>query len=652
MDKTATLLAMLRNEGDIVPLWLSHVLTLFDRVIIIDNCSLDGTREYLESRCDDGGQLQLLHFPDRVYIQAELMNHLLWDDELGALSGDFVFFLDGDEFLPFESHDSFKEFLSSAPEDGPFSLRWRNCLPKIEREELLREDYLISTRASKFEKVASCSKWLREVSAKVIQGNHGFITPDGGIVETQELGEIHHFPLRSRNQALTKLRIGIGAYDNLGRNRVSEEGSHLEHLFDSFTQGSLSWLDLGIAAAFYGEFGFPTPNSLDEIFEEKSWTMACSREIPPIERKNDHLIELMLEDYRSPSPSKLASAMRPLTVQSFDGTVSLGKKSIVDSFWCRNETEESLSPSYSREKWKSHLKSSFEFIAPAFWNFQVDCISAWYGHVPVMNCFLPIIAPSTFVELGSHYGNSFFAILNGAKRHGKELFGVAIDTWTGDENSGYYDEGVWNFFSKKLKESYSDRACALRMDFSQALNCFPESSIDLLHIDGHHRYASVAEDFEAYLPKLSQRAVLLFHDINEYEKGFEVWKLWKELKDRYPSLEFCHGHGLGMLAVGRDCEDFRLCCDILNEDESLYCWLQSLFQSLATFYDTRIHDRRFWNQSKEIEIEKLQKQRAAEIEELKRRVEDLSFDFKNVTSSRSWKITAPLRALMDYLRGT
>jgi hypothetical protein len=86
--------------------------------------------------------------------------------------------------------------------------------------------------------------------------------------------------------------------------------------------------------------------------------------------------------------------------------------------------------------------------------------------------------------------------------------------------------------------------------FDDALAYIPDASVDLLHIDGFHTYEAVRHDFESWQHKLSDSAVVLFHDTNVREGDFGVWRLWEELSSQFPRFEFPHGHGLGILAVG------------------------------------------------------------------------------------------------------
>lgn len=113
-----------------------------------------------------------------------------------------------------------------------------------------------------------------------------------------------------------------------------------------------------------------------------------------------------------------------------------------------------------------------------------------------------------------------------------------------------YGEQIFETLKSYHDGRYSAFSQLVRATFDEALSKFPDGTIDLLHIDGTHFYEDVKHDFESWLPKLSQRGVVLFHDINQKDRGFGVYKYWDELKSRYPYFEFAHGHGLGVLGVG------------------------------------------------------------------------------------------------------
>ncbi len=176
--------------------------------------------------------------------------------------------------------------------------------------------------------------------------------------------------------------------------------------------------------------------------------------------------------------------------------------------------------------------------------------SAWYGHVPFAHWIAAACAPAVLVELGTHYGASYFAFCEALARHGVDVRAYAVDTWQGDPHAGHYGNEVFESVRAFHDERYRGFSTLLRCTFTDALNHFADGSVDLLHIDGFHTYEAVRGDWEAWRPKLSDRAVVLFHDTNVRERDFGVWRLWAELRREHPGFEFLHSHGLGVLAYG------------------------------------------------------------------------------------------------------
>ena len=175
---------------------------------------------------------------------------------------------------------------------------------------------------------------------------------------------------------------------------------------------------------------------------------------------------------------------------------------------------------------------------------------AWTGHIPFALWIVSAARPRTIVELGAHYGNSFFALCQMADALDLDCTAYAVDTWVGDEHSGAYGEDVFARVSEHNARYYGRFASLVRSTFDDAVDHFTDGEIDLLHIDGHHTYESVKHDFESWLPRLSDRAIVLFHDVTVRERGFGVHRLWKEIEAAHATFTFDHSHGLGVAAIG------------------------------------------------------------------------------------------------------
>lgn len=215
-------------------------------------------------------------------------------------------------------------------------------------------------------------------------------------------------------------------------------------------------------------------------------------------------------------------------------------------------------------------------------------LSAWYGHVPFAQWLVGAIRPACLVELGTHNGVSYAAFCEAVRAEGLSTRCYAVDTWQGDEHAGYYDNSVYDTFKRFHDERYAAFSELLRCTFDDALPYIPDGSVDLLHIDGRHHYDDVRHDFETWLPKLSRRAVVLFHDTNVRERDFGVFQLWAEVSRQYPAFEFLHGHGLGVLAVGPEAPDSIAALTGLN-DASMIATLRERFALLGERWIATFH---------------------------------------------------------------
>ncbi len=182
---------------------------------------------------------------------------------------------------------------------------------------------------------------------------------------------------------------------------------------------------------------------------------------------------------------------------------------------------------------------------------RLDHESAWFGHVPFAQWLVRAAQPRLIVELGTHSGISYAAFCRAVEAEGLATRCYAVDTWQGDAHVGDLPEAVFAELDRYNQARFGGFSQLLRCTFDAAADKFGDGTIDLLHIDGLHTYAAVRHDFETWLPKLSERAVVLLHDTNERLADFGVWRFWAEIVAEHPGFEFVHAHGLGVLCVGQ-----------------------------------------------------------------------------------------------------
>jgi hypothetical protein len=288
----------------------------------------------------------------------------------------------------------------------------------------------------------------------------------------------------------------------------------------------------------------------------------------------------------------------------------------------------------------------------SYWIPEYIVESAWLEHAPFSAWLISELRPESIVELGTHHGFSYFAFCDFARRLELPTKFLAIDTWEGDEHAGFYGEEVFAAVSE-WNRLYATQSTLVRSRFDVARTGVHERSVDLLHIDGRHRYEDVSEDFELYLPTMSSRGVVLFHDIAERSGDFGVYRFWDELKQRYPTFEFEHGHGLGVAFVGIEMTQTLLTLAGADELTS-----EAIRQTYATLGARTTDIRRLLARTAEAEVLELRAgalelqlgQNSQLLEDLRRQLlvaeedrEQLADRVAAYGASTSWRITAPFR---------
>ena len=154
------------------------------------------------------------------------------------------------------------------------------------------------------------------------------------------------------------------------------------------------------------------------------------------------------------------------------------------------------------------------------------------------------------MELGTHTGNSYAAFAQAIETLGLPTASYAVDTWRGDPHTRFYDEAssrsgrrittadLWPF------RVWSDR------HLPKPSSTSPMAASTCCTSTGITPSKRSRRTSELWRPKMSNRGVVLLHDINVREREFGVWRLWEQLREQYPSFAFLHGHGLGVLGLG------------------------------------------------------------------------------------------------------
>ena len=193
----------------------------------------------------------------------------------------------------------------------------------------------------------------------------------------------------------------------------------------------------------------------------------------------------------------------------------------------------------------STLGEYFHFSMDMFETLQIE------KEITDLIVFLKNHNPTSCCEIGTATGGTNF-LLSQAIPSVKKIIGVDLNMKNKHKLSYYNPKKVEQHFIRGYSQSIRT--------FEKVNNCLNGRQLDVLFIDGDHRYNGVKKDFELYSSLMKKGGFIVFHDIipdfmtkhgiktNRFTGG--VPHLWKELKNKYTTFEFVENYEQDGLGIG------------------------------------------------------------------------------------------------------
>jgi len=224
------------NECDIIEPFVRHHAALFDRLLIIDDDSSDGTWTILENLRDEGLPLTLFRAADVDWPQTAFttrMMHLAFDEH----DADWVAPIDADEFVEAPAGVGLAEALPPA-RDLLAQLRWCNfawarSIGESVRNPVARMRMRMPPRTDSFKALIPRDALQGDRNARLLPGNHG-LARAGGFADLLYCRDLPlcHYPVRSIQQFVSKSVINYLRYAALPRHGRPMDGFQYARPFD------------------------------------------------------------------------------------------------------------------------------------------------------------------------------------------------------------------------------------------------------------------------------------------------------------------------------------------------------------------------------------------------------------------------------------
>lgn len=236
--------SMVKNESDIIELFIKINIRFFDAIYILDHCSTDSTAEIVRLMKKKGFNIFYTLLSDKIYNQAIITTNAVRQiSRLGIY--DFIMPIDADEFIPDNKIELIKKFLAEKKSDleiGYFP--WKTYCP-INNNYFGTQAPLYNnfkprkSEPNQFYKIIISNKIA--TNCEISMGNHDLINESKCNYSKKYIMPSHliHIPVRSEEQIISKAILGSHSF-KLKKDRKHGEGFHWDDIAQKIRNSNYS----------------------------------------------------------------------------------------------------------------------------------------------------------------------------------------------------------------------------------------------------------------------------------------------------------------------------------------------------------------------------------------------------------------------------
>lgn len=628
----------MQNESPILGPFLDQIDAFFDQCVLLDHQSSDNSISLVQKR--DSSRYKTCFLKSSGYPQSEVATwyaHSL----LSNGESDFLFFLDCDEFLPFENRRELEGFLTKNIESDIITLHWLNVYPEsFEGGDIFSNKFYHSAPSSYLKKVI-LNKSIVKRSANFIidQGYHRVLAPDASYLDTADIKDrfLIHIPI----QSLVKFSFKVAN----GNNRILHDDGNKKLRLGAH------WIDMAQQLAI---------NGLDRAYMENIVLRYSEpdNESPLIRRKLHFTFPYVKSPYaETPAyiSSQIASLVhydmqlgqsavsRSFSVADASGNILFTDKTMPAEYLLpsKRKTEEDNTPAAGPSDNPPELSKMIESL------FDLPLMtprSSKEGYLHFLPVLLKMLRPRSYVLLGSGFRASLAALSAAVAEYGLETKVYCIDASQEDlPGADAAAADIRDMNTVPLSET--PLAERLTLPLSKALEHFKNGSVDILHFEDLGESPDSKNTITKWFNALSPHGIIVFQNI--YASSV-IRPYWEELKQSFFSLEFRPMEGLGILFLDPDDARIAPLLALAKDGKAFAIYSEFVYCMAKAYgrYENRIASKQSdIKQLKEI-LQKYQSEIALRLSDVK----ELKSGMDAMQSTVSWKITAPLRASKDLVR--